>query len=107
MAAFHHLAHIGFDGLVEHHFAAKVAAQRGLGDIVLGGSQSTGHQHDVGLGKGAVDGELNLLGIVGHHLHGVHVPAARRHVTGNPARVSVGDLPDKQLVTDGNNAVFH
>ena len=107
VAALHYLAHIALHVLVEHHLAAKVAAQRRLGDVVLGGAEASGHQHNVGLGESAVDGKFYLTGIVRDDLHRVHVPAARCHVTGNPARIGVGDLPDEQLVTDGNNAVFH
>ena len=102
-ALFHDFGHIGGCRLVVGQLAAKIAAQGGFRDVVLGRTQAACHEYHIGLRKSLVNGVRNLVGVIGNHMHVFHVPAKRGQVAGNPARIGVGDLPDEQFVTDNDN----
>lgn len=98
--AVEYLVDILGDGGVGDHLASEIAPQHLLGDVVLGGAETTGGEHYLAALESAVDGTGDVGGIIAHGLHVVHFPSVGSNVTGYPARIGIGDLPYEQLVTD-------
>ena len=102
-----HFFHIEQGGFVEHHLAAEIFAKRGFGDIIFSGTKAACHKHHIGLVKGFVDGLLYLFGIVAYYLYALGFPSVRTKIAGYPTRIGVGNLPDKQLITNYYYRIIH
>ena len=86
----------------------EILAQGVFGDVVFGGTESAGEEHDVGALLRLSEGGTDLFGVVvnGGDLTDYVAPfvEACRH----PGAVGVDDLADEEFVADGDYfCLFH
>ena len=85
-----------------HHRGDGVA-----GDVVVGGTEPAAHDHAVGAGQGAAQGQDDPGLVVAHRLVEVGVHARRGQLLPEPGRVGVGDLAEEELGPDGDDLDPH
>ena len=103
MTLFHHFEHIRQSGIIKNQFASEIVTKGGFCNIVFCGAKSTSSQHHIAFLKSYIYCLFNRIGIIGNHLHFLQFPTINRHFTGNPSRISVGNLPNQKFVTNGDN----
>ncbi len=92
---------------VEAQLAAEVVGQHLFGDIVLGGAQAAGHQHEVRLLQGAVEAGHDALPAVGNGKVLQNRDPLLTEGGGQVGGVGIDNLPDENLVADGKNSGLH
>ena len=87
--------------------SAKDFHQRGLGDIVLGRSEASGGDYDVGGSHGAVYCRSDVCGDVAYDLHLYDRYAKGVETAGDVARIGIGDASQQDFVAYDNDVCFH
>ena len=87
-------------------FRTEIPAKSVFGSVVLGGTQSTGNKHYVGVLQSAVEDGDDGVGLVGDGKHLRNVEIVVRQAFGHPCGIGVHHLPDKQLVANGYYCTF-
>ncbi len=92
---------IGCHPVISLLVPAKLFAQgRGgglLGNIVVGGTESTGHNQQVAAGKCQGDRLFQPLGVVPHHRLMVNAEPQGRQLPGQESPVGIHDVPQQKL----------
>jgi len=77
------------------------------GEIVVGRSETTAHDHCVGVVQGAAQHGFDATEVVADlHLH-QRVDAVARKVLADPGAVGVDDLAEQQLRSDSDDVTTH
>ena len=82
------------------HRQAEIGGHRLFAQIVIGGAQAPGGNHNVVVGEGDLQRLLEALGIVPHHRRPVDVDPQFRQPLGDHLGIGVHNVPQQNLGAD-------